>query len=103
MSAGELRAEGIGKRFPDGARALEDVSFVARPGRVLGLLGPSGCGKSTLLRIVAGLERASEGAVANLSSGVLVGPLNVPGGGLIKSVPLYIGKAVRRTRVESQS
>jgi hypothetical protein len=49
------------------------------------------------------LERASEGAVANLPSGVLVGPLNVPGGELITSVPLYIGKAVRRTRVESPS
>jgi multiple sugar transport system ATP-binding protein len=58
---GELRAEGIGKVFPDGTRALSDVSFVARPGHVLGLLGPSGCGKSTLLRIVAGLEAASEG------------------------------------------
>jgi hypothetical protein len=34
---------------------------------------------------------------------VLVGPLNVPGGGLMKSVPLYIGKAVRRTRVQNQA
>jgi ABC-type sugar transport system ATPase subunit len=57
----ELRGEGIGKLFPGGTRALDGVSFTAKPGRVLGLLGPSGCGKSTLLRIVAGLERASEG------------------------------------------
>jgi len=57
----ELRAEGIGKVFADGTRALSDVSFVAEPGRVLGLLGPSGCGKSTLLRIVAGLDTATEG------------------------------------------
>jgi ABC-type sugar transport system ATPase subunit len=58
---GTLRAEGIGKRFPDGTDALVDVSFEARPGRVLALLGPSGCGKSTLLRIVAGLTPASAG------------------------------------------
>jgi len=58
---GALRAEGITKVFDDGTRALDGVSFVAEPGRVLGLLGPSGCGKSTLLRIVAGLETATEG------------------------------------------
>ena len=60
---GELRGDGIGKVFPGGARALSGVSFGVAPGRVLTLLGPSGCGKSTLLRIVAGLERASEGTL----------------------------------------
>jgi multiple sugar transport system ATP-binding protein len=58
----ELVAEGITKSF-GGAPVLEDVSFVARAGRVLTLLGPSGCGKSTLLRIVAGLETASRGTL----------------------------------------
>jgi multiple sugar transport system ATP-binding protein len=58
---GELRGEELVKVFPGGKRALDGVSFVARPGRVLTLLGPSGCGKSTLLRIVAGLERATGG------------------------------------------
>jgi multiple sugar transport system ATP-binding protein len=58
---GELRGEGIGKVFPGGVRALDGVSFVARPGRVLTLLGPSGCGKSTLLRLISGLDRPTEG------------------------------------------
>jgi ABC-type sugar transport system ATPase subunit len=57
----ELRGEAITKVFPGGAEALREVSFTARPGRVLTLLGPSGCGKSTLLRIVAGLEQATSG------------------------------------------
>jgi len=35
--------------------ALCEVTFEARPGRVVGLLGPNGAGKSTTMRIVAGL------------------------------------------------
>src|SRR5499427_7376074 len=58
----ELRVDELTKTFPDGSRALDRVSFVARPGRGLTLLGPSGCGKSTLLRIVAGLEHATSGS-----------------------------------------
>jgi len=59
----ELRGRDLTKIFPDGTRALDGVSFVARPGRVLTLLGPSGCGKSTLLRIVAGLEQPNSGTL----------------------------------------
>jgi branched-chain amino acid transport system ATP-binding protein len=35
----------------------------AAAGEIVGIVGPSGCGKSTLLGIVAGLDRAFEGAV----------------------------------------
>ena len=59
----EIRARDLTKIFADGTRALDGVSFDARPGRVLTLLGPSGCGKSTLLRIVAGLETATSGTL----------------------------------------
>ena len=33
-------------------RALDDVSFEARPGEILGFLGPNGAGKSTTMKIV---------------------------------------------------
>jgi ABC-2 type transport system ATP-binding protein len=41
--------------------AVDDVSFVAQPGRVTGFLGPNGAGKSTTMRIIVGLTRASSG------------------------------------------
>ena len=63
MSAGELRGSRLTKVYPGGVKALDDVSFVAQPGRALTLLGPSGCGKTTLLRIVAGLERPTSGTL----------------------------------------
>src|SRR6185436_11756075 len=43
--------------------AVDDVSFVARPGRVTGFLGPNGAGKSTTMRIMVGLTPASSGHV----------------------------------------
>lgn len=44
--------------------ALGPIDLAIRPGEFLVLVGASGCGKSTLLRLVAGFERASEGAVS---------------------------------------
>ncbi len=43
--------------------AVDDVSFVAKPGRVTGFLGPNGAGKSTSMRIMVGLTPADRGAV----------------------------------------
>ncbi len=42
-------------------QALNDVSFVCRPGTVTGFLGPNGAGKSTAMRIMTGLTPASSG------------------------------------------
>jgi NitT/TauT family transport system ATP-binding protein len=56
--------EGIGKAFPNGTRALTDLSFAVEEGAFVSLLGPSGCGKSTTLRIIAGLLAADSGHVA---------------------------------------
>ncbi len=41
--------------------AVDDVSFAALPGQVVGFLGPNGAGKSTTLRILTGLTPATSG------------------------------------------
>ncbi|MGH2756113.1 MAG: ATP-binding cassette domain-containing protein [Actinomycetota bacterium] len=43
--------------------ALEDVSASFSAGRVGAVIGPSGSGKSSLLRIIAGLDRPTDGSV----------------------------------------
>ena len=45
--------------------AVSEVSIGFGPG-VTGLLGPNGAGKTTLLRVVAGLQRPSQGQVTVL-------------------------------------
>jgi ABC-2 type transport system ATP-binding protein len=49
-----IEASHLSKRYGR-HQALHEVTFEARPGRVVGLLGPNGAGKSTTMRIVAGL------------------------------------------------
>jgi NitT/TauT family transport system ATP-binding protein len=57
-----IRVEGVSKRFGP-VEALKPLDLDVAPGEVVTVLGPSGCGKTTLLRVVAGLERPTEGTV----------------------------------------
>jgi len=43
--------------------ALKDVNITLKEGEFVCIVGPSGCGKTTLLRIIAGLERATNGSI----------------------------------------
>ena len=45
------------------ATLLRNVSVMAEPGALLGLVGPNGAGKSTLLRVLAGLRKCTRGHV----------------------------------------
>ena len=58
-----LRIEQVSKRFESGTVALSAIDVALERGEILGIVGTSGSGKSTLLRLVAGLDRPSEGAV----------------------------------------
>ena len=58
----ELRIDGLSKTYPNGVKALDDVSLTIAPG-MFGLLGPNGAGKSTLMRILATLQEPDRGEV----------------------------------------
>ncbi len=47
-------------------RAVDDISFVVPPGRVVGFLGPNGAGKSTAMRAMVGLTPPTSGDVSIL-------------------------------------
>ena len=60
---GAIKITSVGKIYPNGTRALEDVNIEINDGEFVVLVGPSGCGKTTLLRMVAGLEDITEGEI----------------------------------------
>nr|WP_047572558.1 ABC transporter ATP-binding protein [Methylobacterium sp. ZNC0032] len=58
-----LSFDRLSKTYADGTRALSAVTLDVGRGEIVALLGGSGCGKTTLLRLVAGLDRPSEGTI----------------------------------------
>ena len=55
---------GVTKVYPGPVVAVDDLTLEVDDGEFLILVGPSGCGKSTALRMVAGLERISDGTIS---------------------------------------
>ena len=88
----KLVIDGVGRTFP-GVRggaptlALTPVSLTVADNDFITILGPSGCGKSTLLRIVAGLDRPTEGRV--LLDGVEVSGPGADRGMVFQSYTLF--------------
>jgi len=57
-----LEVEHLTKRFDD-VTAVDDLSFSARRGEILGLLGPNGAGKTTTIQLLLGLTSPTSGRI----------------------------------------
>ena len=58
-----IQLEGVSKRFPGGQEALSGLSLSVEKGEMVFVTGHSGAGKSTLLRLIALIERPTDGQV----------------------------------------
>ena len=102
-----LAFTGVGRTFPDGTQALDDVDLTVDSGEFVSVVGPSGCGKSTLLRLASGLDSPTSGQVGVASKRVgfvFQDPTLLPWRTVRKNVELlaeleHLPKAQRRARV----
>jgi multiple sugar transport system ATP-binding protein len=60
----EVTFDHVEKSYPNGFKAVTDLSLKIEEGEFLVMVGPSGCGKSTTLRMIAGLEEISSGQLS---------------------------------------
>ena len=58
-----IKVENLSVKSMDGILKLDDVSFTANSGEILGIAGISGCGQKELLEAIAGLQRVESGSV----------------------------------------
>ncbi len=69
-----IEVEHLYKRFGD-VTAVNDLSFIVRPGEVLGFLGPNGAGKTTTMRMITGFLHPDRGTVRVFGHDVRTEPL----------------------------
>lgn len=58
-----LNASSISKSYIDNT-VFENIKLTLNSGDIIGLVGRNGEGKTTLLRLLAGLEKPSEGTIS---------------------------------------
>lgn len=68
-----LHIDQLSKTYPNGVRALHDITLTIPPG-MFGLLGPNGAGKSTLMRTIATLQPPDSGRIMFRDIDVLTQP-----------------------------
>jgi NitT/TauT family transport system ATP-binding protein len=64
MNGSQVTIDNVRRVFDTGLIAVDGVSLTVPAGQFIAILGPSGSGKSTLLRMIAGLDRPTDGAIA---------------------------------------
>jgi sulfonate transport system ATP-binding protein len=79
-----LVVETVDKVYPNRVQALDKVSLRVKAGEIVAVVGGSGCGKSTLLRLIAGLDRPTQGRI-RLDNETIEAPH--PGVGLVFQEP----------------
>ena len=60
---GQIEFKNVGFSYEEGSQALEDISFMVQPGKVIALLGSTGSGKTTLVNLLPRFYDYTSGSV----------------------------------------
>ena len=71
-----LLIQGVSKTYPNGVKALDDLSLEITKG-MFGLLGPNGAGKSSLMRTLATLQEVDQGNIRLGKIDILQNPMQL--------------------------
>jgi ABC-2 type transport system ATP-binding protein len=90
-----IEVENLSKNY-GGKKAVDDISFKAEEGEILGFLGPNGAGKSTTMNILTGYISSSSGRAMIDGIDVLDDPIGAKKniGYLPEHPPLYLDMSV---------
>src|ERR687895_1694245 len=91
-----IEVQNLTKRYGP-VTAVDNVTFRAEAGEILGFLGPNGAGKTTTMRIITGYMPASEGKATVAGFDVFDQPIEAKkrAGYLPETPPLYPDMTVR--------
>ncbi|MBW3086869.1 Vitamin B12 import ATP-binding protein BtuD [Austwickia sp. TVS 96-490-7B] len=89
------------KTYADGHRAVNDVSWQARRGQVVGLLGPNGAGKTTTIRMIVGLISPDSGEVHVHGRPIRAGSASLAGIGALIEGPGFLPHLTGRANLEA--
>lgn len=91
-----IRLDGVSKFYGQQA-AVENVSFEANAGEIVGLLGPNGAGKSTTMKMICGYVNQDEGTILVNGKDVSLDALSTRQdiGYLAEQNPMYADMYVR--------
>jgi ABC-2 type transport system ATP-binding protein len=91
-----ISVKNLSKHY-DQQKAVDSISFEARPGRILGFLGPNGAGKSTTMRMLTGYLEPTSGEAEIAGKSILTNPIEAKKhiGYLPENTPLYADMYVK--------
>lgn len=85
-----VKVKALAKHYGD-QKAVNQITFEANPGKILGFLGPNGAGKSTTMKMLTGYLAPTSGEAEICGKNILTQPLEVKRliGYLPENAPLY--------------
>lgn len=91
-----IKVKDLSKHFGS-QKAVDNISFEAKPGKILGFLGPNGAGKSTTMKMLTGYLAATSGSIEICDKDILTDALAIKRqiGYLPENTPLYTDMYIR--------